>query len=692
MTSAAVSSRGAERRVSAAAPLVPGLLAASLVVGGFGLGAHLANLHNGLIAVTFTAVGVLVVGRGPGHREGWLFVATGVAHAVMFFCRQYGLATFQGDEPLPAARWVQWFGVWPLALILVLVGVTFMCFPDGRLPSPRWRFVVAAMAVAGVFLAVVSALWPVDYSDNRLSVAHPLDVPGADTAQAVWDVAGPAGFMLFQVGWAVCLLSRLRHADGDEERQLRWFAYAVTVSAVAVLGSALAFGSATPGLLTVPLIAVAAGVAIVKYRLYDIDLVINKTLVVGAMAALITAGYIGVVSGAGSLLGRSPALSVVATALVAVAFDPVRRTVQGWADRLVYGDRPTPYEALSRLSSRLSHGGQDAELFSALATSVAEGVGAVEVTLWVGPEDELVPVASWPPRTGPLPRLDSAPRRLAALEQAGRDHVRPIEHQGSVRGAVVLTKAPGEALSSSEARLLDDLVAQAGLVIDHVGLGAELQQRLHQISAQAAELKAAARRIVSAQDDTRIRIERDLHDGAQQSLVTLALNLQAVTGRAAANGDPHLASELEAARRQLSNAIAELRDLARGIHPAVLSQAGLVAAVAFLAERAPMPVQVDLGLDGRLPRDVEVTAYFVVSEALTNAAKHADASRLSVAGCVRDRQLWIEVADDGRGGADGAWASGLQGLVDRLAALGGRLTVQSPPGGGTRLTAVIPCG
>jgi len=673
-----------------ATPVVLGLLSASLVVGGFGLGVHLANVHNGLIGATFTAVGVLIVGRRPGNREGWLFVATGVASAVIFFCRQYGLATLDGD-PLPAARWVQWLGVWPLAPILVLTGVTFMCFPDGRLPSPRWRAVVVVMAVAGAPLAVVSALWPVEYADNELSLPHPLDVPGGSTAQSVWDVAGPASYMLFQVAWAACLVSRLRHATGNEERQVRWFAYAVSISVTAILTSVLVFGSATPGLLTVPIVAIAAGVAIVKHRLYDIDVVISKTLVIGAMAALITAGYAAVVVGVGSLIGRGPVLSVVATALVAAAFEPVRRRVQRWADRLVYGDRPTPYEALSRLSSRLSHGGPDAELFSALASTVAEGVGAVEVTLWVGPEADLVPVASWPPREGLLPRLDSAPRKLVALEEAGRNHVRPIEHQGSVRGVVVLTKAPGESLTAAENRLLGDLAAQAGLVIDHVGLGAELQQRLHQISAQAAELQAAARRLVTAQDEARIRIERNLHDGAQQSLVTLALHLQAVSERAASTGDGELATQVETARRQLSEALAELRDLARGIHPAVLSQDGLAAAVGFLAEKAPLPVRVGLRLEHRLPQDVEVTAYFVVSEALTNAVKHARPIRVTVEGCVRDRQLWLEVTDDGCGGADGQWGSGLHGLVDRLATLGGRLSVTSPVDGGTTLVAVIPC-
>jgi signal transduction histidine kinase len=692
MTAAAVSAvaePGRARRETAVVAL--GVACLALVAIGFGLGVYLPNLHNGLIAAAFTAVGVLVLARRPGNREGWLFVATGLAHAVMFTGRQYGLAAADGEAP-PAAVWVQWVGVWPLAPVLVLVGVTFMCFPDGRLPSPRWRVVVAAMAVAGVLLALASALWPVEYTDNALSLRHPLDLGGARTAQQVWNVAGPVSYLLFQIAWVACLVVRLQRAEADEARQLRWFVYAVALSAAAVLGSAIVFGSPTPGLLTVPVVALAAGLAIVKYRLYDIDLVINKTLLVGAMAAMITAGYVAVVVGLGHLVGLdagpSPVLALVATALVAVAFEPFRRRVQAWADQLVYGHRPTPYEALSRLSGRLSRG-QNADLFGALTAAVAEGVGAAAVTLWVGSGDDLVPVASWPPRTGQSPPVP-APASLPALA-AGSSHVRPIEHQGSVRGAVTLTKAPGEALSVSEARLLDDLVAQAGLVIDNVGLGVELRQRLRQISLQAAELRAAARRIVAAQDEARRRIERDLHDGAQQRLVTLALSLQSVSERAAATGNTALATQVAAARRQLSQALTELRDLARGIHPAILTQEGFDAAVGFLAERAPLPVQVELRLDRRVAPEVEATAYFVVSEALTNAAKHAQATRITVAGCLRDGQLWIEVTDDGRGGAGGLRGSGLQGLVDRLAALGGELTVTSPAGGGTRLRAVIPC-
>jgi signal transduction histidine kinase len=667
-----------------------GLCCALLVLGGFSLGMYPPNLHNGLIAASFTAVGLFVVVKRPGNREGWLFVATGLASAAIFAARQYGFAASRdGTADRPGVVWVTWLGVWPVALVLVLTGITFACFPDGRLPSARWRAVAVVMVAAGALMALASALWPLEYAENGLEVAHPLSLDGYEPMRGVWGVVGPVGYVGIQVIWVACVVARMRHARPEETRQLRWFAYAVVVAGVAMATGLIAFGTPTLGVLSVPLIPLAAGVGIVKHRLYDIDVVINKTLVVGAMAAVVTAGYVAVVVGVGRLAGvapgTNPLLPVVATAVVAVAFEPARRRVRRLADRLVYGRRPSPYEALARLSTQLSG---DGDLFAGLASTVADSVGATEVTLWIGTADELVAVASWPSADNAV----QGPRTLASLDGGGRTHVRPIVHQGTLRGAVTLTKAPGDALSPAEERLLHDLAAQAGLVIDNVGLGAELQQRLQQISVQAAELRAAAGRIVSAQYEARRRIERDLHDGAQQSLVTLALTLQVVAARAASAGDADVAGRIEEARNLLSRALAELREMARGIHPAILTQDGLEAALGFLAERAALPVTLDVDVGRRLPPDVEATAYFVVSEALTNAAKHSGASAVAVAGRLHGERLTIEVTDDGVGGAERRWGGGLQGLVDRLAAQNGRLTVHSPPGDGTRITADIPCG
>ncbi|MBU2662606.1 hypothetical protein KOI35_03720 [Actinoplanes bogorensis] len=632
------------RAVTRSPSWVVGVLTAGLVAGGLALGPHVGNIHNGLIAATFTAVGLYVVHRRPGHPEGRLFVAVGVAHAVMFAGRQYGLH----PGPLPAASWIGWLGVWPLPLVLVLVGVAVMCFPTGRLPSPGWRPVIAVLAALGLTLSTVSALWPVEYARTGLVAGHPLSLPGSAAATAFYDIARPIAYLLFQLTWAACVVLRVRRARGDEARQLRFFLYAVTVSAAIMVFGLVVWGSPLAGTLAAPLVAVAAGAAILRYRLYDIDPVINKSLVFGAMAAVVTLGYAVVVTGIGSLVdGYGTLLSLIATGLVAVAFEPLRRRAQKLADRLVHGHRATPYEALSRLSAHLSApaGG----LLDALTATIADAVGARQVVLWTGPRA----LSVWP--TG--------------AEITDGTTV-PVLHDGQERGAITVVKAPGDSLSSAERRLLDDLAAQVGLVL---------------------ELRATAQRLVAAGDAARRRLERDLHDGAQQRLVTVAMELGAVVRLASESGAGAVAERADGVRKQLLEATAELREMARGLHPAVLTQDGLEAAAGFLADRSPVPVRLTVEVPRRLPPEVEATAYFVVSEGLTNAAKHSGASAVAVTLTCDDALLTVEVADDGGGGASPQRGSGLEGLADRLATLDARLTIGSGPDG-TTLRTVIPCG
>ncbi|MEV6633258.1 histidine kinase [Actinoplanes sp. NPDC051470] len=631
-----------------------GAVTAVLVAGGFALGLHVGNLHNGLIAVSFTAVGTYVVHRRPGHREGRLFVAVGVAHAVMFAGRQYGLHAGR----LPGASWIGWLGVWPLPLVLVLIGLAVMCFPTGRLPSRGWVPVAAVLAGAGLVLATVSALWPVEYARTGLVAAHPLGLPGLPVADAFYRVARPVVYLLSQLTWVACVAVRVWRARGDEARQMRWFLYAAAVSAAVMVAGLVVWGSPVPGTLTVPLLAVAAGAAILRHRLYDIDPVINKSLVLGAMAALVTAGYAVVVAGVGRLVGGyGTLLSLLATGLVAVAFEPLRTRVQRLADRLVYGRRATPYEALSRLSAHFTApaGG----VLDGICGTVADAVGAREVVLWTGSPGELRAVSAWPATT-PLP---AGPRLLSDLVAV------PIRHDGRFRGAITVAKAPGEALSGGEQRLVGDLAAQAGLVL---------------------ELRATAQRLVAAGDAARRRLERDLHDGAQQRLVTVAMELGGVVRLATTTGAAEVAARADDVRRQLLEATAELREMARGLHPAVLTQDGLAAAAGFLADRSPLPVRLTVSVPRRLPAEIESTAYFVVSEGLTNAARHSGAGAVVVRVGLAGDVLTVEVCDDGHGGAELRAGGGLAGLADRLATLDARLTVQSDPAG-TRLRTVIPC-
>jgi signal transduction histidine kinase len=257
--------------------------------------------------------------------------------------------------------------------------------------------------------------------------------------------------------------------------------------------------------------------------------------------------------------------------------------------------------------------------------------------------------------------------RIATPLEVGDRPVAVLIHDSSVEGERELVRAVG---------------AAAALTIENERLAAELQAKIEELSASRA-------RIVESSDATRRRLERDLHDGAQQRLVSLALSLRILHSRL--DGDPEAVRELEAARRELDQALEELRELARGIHPSVLSDRGLAAALDGLAHRAPLPVELEGTAGERLPGRVESAAYFVVAEALTNVVKYAHATHASVNLSRDDGQVLVEVSDDGVGGADPASGSGLRGLLDRVSALGGKLEVESQPGRGTKVRAEIPC-
>jgi signal transduction histidine kinase len=637
-----------------------------LCVWGWTLGFHVSNAHNGLIGASATAVGLYVVRVRPRHLVGRLFVVIGVGHALMFFGRQYGLH----DPLLPGASWLGWFGVWPLSLLVALVAWALIVFPDGSLPSPGWRHVVRGMFAVAAAMALISALWPVEYARVGLVAPHPLDVRGLGAAEQVWQVVR-ASFLLFQVAFTVAVVVRIRRAEGDVVRQMRWLVYAVVLATAVLLIGLAVLESPLPGLLALPVIPVACGAAILKRRLYDIDPVISRTLVVGAMMAVVTAGYVAIVIGVGSLVpAPTPALSLVATATVAVVFEPLRRRAQRLADRLVYGQRATPYDALSQVAAEADRGPDD--LLDRIAATMAGAVRATEVVLWLGPDAQLEVAGAWPPR--------SIGEHTSLVELADRGlHLRSLSHRGVGYGVVTVRKVPGEDLTAAEERVLGDLVAQAGLVVVHL--------------LQAEELRGAARRIVAAGDAARRRIERDLHDGAQHRLVTLGLELGAVAERVGEIGDAELAGRVADLRDHLMEASAELRELARGLHPGVLAEAGLPVALATLADRSTLPVRLDVDLTERPEAEVEATAYFLVSEALTNAARHAQADVVTVAVTrTATGALDVRVSDDGIGCARVAHGGGLQGLSDRVAALGARLEVVSPPGAGTTIRAVLPCG
>jgi signal transduction histidine kinase len=264
-------------------------------------------------------------------------------------------------------------------------------------------------------------------------------------------------------------------------------------------------------------------------------------------------------------------------------------------------------------------------------------------------------------------RLPDDDRRSATLIDRNGEHVAALVHDPAL---------------DEERQLLEAVGAAAGMSLENARLHAELRARVE-------ELRGSRARVIEAGQKERQRLERNLHDGAQQRLIALSLRLSLLERRLVA--EPEAREELDAARREIALSLEELRDVARGIHPAVLSGHGLAVAVESLAARARLPVRLTLDVVGRLPERVEVAAYYVVSESLANVAKHAQAGEARVSLEQQPGLLVVEVVDDGVGGADTERGSGLRGLADRVEALGGRLRVWTPLGGGTRVQAEIPC-
>ena len=288
--------------------------------------------------------------------------------------------------------------------------------------------------------------------------------------------------------------------------------------------------------------------------------------------------------------------------------------------------------------------------------------------------DPSATLAYWLPEYGTYGDLDG---RLVSLpDGAGQQATTLIDREGRHVAALVHDRS-----LLNEPELLAAVTAAAGIAIENAQLHVELRARLE-------EVRGSRARVIEEGQKERKRLERDLHDGAQQRLVALALNLKLLERRLA---DPEARAQLDDAQREVDLSLAELRDLARGIHPAVVTGHGLAVALEQVAARAPLPVRLSVDVGGRLPEPVEVAAYYVVTESLTNVAKHAQASRVAVTIGRADGGISVEIVDDGVGGADSERGSGLRGLADRVEALGGRLRVWTPTGGGTRVRAEIPC-
>ncbi|MER7471545.1 sensor histidine kinase, partial [Micromonospora sp. NPDC000018] len=607
-----------------------------------------------LTGMLLPALGWLIASRRPRNPYGWLMLASalclgigGLSVGYLLYAARSG----SGADGLgPAVAGASLFSVhYGLNWIFIP-----LLFPDGRLPSPRWRPLAWAGGACIAVHAVAVVLVPGNL-DQDVPLPNPLGLRG---------IAGAAAFVAVTVttlltpvlaaGALVGLLVRWRGATPAERRQLRWMAAGVVVNLsgfVLILGID---GGHLPAYLdwlavlsVLGAVPAAVGVAVVRYRLLDIRVVAQKSLVYGLLWSAIALVYAGVAMALGVVAGeRLPVTVAVALAVgVTLVFQPVRNRLEALAERLVFGVRPTAAELLAETSATLDSMTEPSSQLQHLA-HVARSALA---TTWVAVE------------------LEDGTRAVADEGSGPPALTVPIMSDGAVTGRLSCGPKIEGRITDRDRSLLLALAAQAGLAL------------------RSARLAA---RLVHAQETERRRIERNIHDGVQQQLVALIAGLELAR---AAGPRPETMVRL---REQARATLEDLRELAAGIHPTALAQGGVVEAVEELCGRLPLDVTVtvDDALRGRrFSDDVEGAAYFTIGEALANALKHAAASRVEVRLAQRADRLLLDVSDDGRGFDPHAVPRrGLGPLADRLTALGGHLTVTSTPGRGTHVSAWIP--
>jgi signal transduction histidine kinase len=644
-------------------------------------------------AVGYGTVGVLITANRQ-NRIGWIFCTIALGFALYAFTWTYVIRGLVGAPgSLPGIPYMAWVRTWVLTFAFAPISLVFLLFPNGRLPSRRWRPVAWILIVGPAVNVMATAFQPgVLFEEYGGRVENPFGIGGIGQGNWLLFVVPALIWFGAAISSAVALVRRFRRATGEERQQLKWLAY-VGGTAAALLLPGLVLGGVGVNRLWAGVsfalslaalligIPVASAIAILKYRLYDLDVVVKKTVVFGILAVLVSALYIGIVVGIGSAVKgseSSPAtvLTFLAAAILALLFQPIRRRANHLANRLVYGDRATPYEVLSEFSDNVGGSYSTEEVLPRMAAIIAAGTGARKAQVWLRVGTDLRSAASWPPEDGTAsPPLPLSGEDLP--EVPGVSGAFPVRHQGELLGAITIAVPANDPLTPSKEKLIQDLAAQAGLVLRNVRL--------------IEELRASRQRIVSTQDARAKALERNIHDGAQQQLVALMVKLRLAEGTAERDPD-RVPALLQGLRSDAGDALENLRELARGIYPPLLADQGLPAALSAQARKSLLPVTVESDGIVRYSQQAEAAVYFCCLEAMQNVAKYAGASTVHIRLAVEEGWLIFSVVDDGQGydSSITPMGSGIQNMADRLSALGGSLNVRSVPGTGTTVVGRIP--
>jgi signal transduction histidine kinase len=620
----------------------------------------------------YATIGLILALRRPANPIGWLYASSGLAWSLLLPWQPWVDQLVRSGRPLPLAAEVvavigdfQWMPAICLGIIL-----PFLLVPDGRLRSPRWRVAAAASVIAATIGPLAGSLVPGQLVQTNLPNPFGLGRMAGTVAMVIASscIALYWGSLLAALA---CVVLRFRSSRGVERQQLRWVAAGAAAAVVGLLVSLPAgLGIAPhwisnlvyPALLCPP---VAVAVAVLRYRLYDLDYLVSRAVVYGLLTAGGIAVYVAVVKGAEWLLREGVGLggSLLATAVIAVGFAPARDRLQRWGDQRLYGDRHDPVQAMTRLGERLPgrprRCAQRGRALAGLLQVVCETLRLPWASLHI---DNGAEVASFGRR--------SAPSESISLEHEGR----------RVSALVVGLRMGDPALGVADRQVLEVLAAPVAVAVHAVLLSQELQR--------------SRERLVAAREERR-RLRRDLHDGLGPILT--AVTLKADAARSALDLAPNQADELLAELRgDAKQAIGDLRRVIYDLRPAPLDELGLLGALSQQVDRfARQGLLVALDAPPTLPilpAAVEVAAYRIIAEALTNIARHAYAHQVTITVAI-DGSLCVAVQDDGTAStANGdRWRPGvgLLSMAERVAEVGGTLQAGPTPTGG-RVKASLP--
>jgi signal transduction histidine kinase len=614
---------------------------------------------NVAVAVGFSLAGFAIVRRQPANLIGWVFLAGAVGNGLAGFgvsYAAYDVVVRQGS--LPGADLLAGLIFWAWLPIPASIAFTLALFPDGRSLTTRWRPVLYVLG-AGFVLWAFGASTTTFVSQSPPVWAHGLRNP---LELAIGPQLAQVGSLVALAGVAaasVSMLLRFGRSRGEERQQLKWLALAV----VPLLATFASFGNVWISAVAVGIFVLPIALAILKYRLYDLDVIINRALVYVALSAIVVVVYVAAAGTAGLLAsGQRPNLvSVLATVAALLLVLPLRQRTQRLVDRLLYGRRREPLSVVSALARRLEAAGRPDEVLHGVVIELADALklDGIEVRVADGQV-----VAS-------QGHIDAGSVRISLI------------YQGLTIGELAATPRRGENLSPRDTLFLQDLAPQVAVALHSLEL--------------TFDLRRSRERLVLVQEEERRRIRRDLHDGLGPTLTAVAF--QADAARNLVDRDPAAAAQLlKELRTEVSAAISEIRRLVYGLRPPALDDVGLVEALRQHAGRFAEPRQdgslaVEIDSPGEvddLPAAVEVAAYRIAAEAINNAARHAHASRCRVR-INAGESLEVEVVDDGSGWPDGARAGmGLASMRERAEELGGTLEVSTARGGGSRVLASIP--